>query len=34
MKTKPNARRIFDEADKFLDFDIKNICFEENELIK
>ena len=32
-ETKPNARRIFDEADKVLDFDIKNICFEENELI-
>ena len=29
-ETKPNARRIFDEADKVLDFDIKNICFEEN----
>ena len=33
-ETKPNAKRIFDEADKVLDFDIKNICFEENELIK
>ena len=32
-ETKPSARRIFDEADKVLDFDIKNICFEENELI-
>ena len=32
-ETKPNARRIYDEADKVLDFDIKNICFEENELI-
>ncbi len=24
-ETKPNARRIFDEADKVLDFDIKKI---------
>lgn len=30
---KPDAKRIFDEADEVLDFDIKNICFEENELI-
>lgn len=32
-ETKPDAKRIFDEADEVLDFDIKNICFEENELI-
>lgn len=26
-----DARRIFDEADKALDFDVKSMCFEEDE---
>lgn len=29
----PLAKEVFDEADKVLDFDLKAVCFEENDLI-